>query len=89
VIASDVAKAVGQMMIGTTTDPRAEMKSLVAGATFDRARALALAGEKTRVLQAATPEVVGALADFYDSLNPKQQAEVREFLEQRRGWRRG
>jgi Spy/CpxP family protein refolding chaperone len=76
-------------MIGATTDPRAEMKALVAGPTFDRTRALALAGEKTRVLQSATPEVVGALADFYDSLNPKQQAEVREFLEQRRGWRRG
>lgn len=76
-------------MIGQTTDPRGEMKALVAGATFDRTRALTLAGEKTRVLQAATPEVIGALADFYDSLNPQQQAEVREFLDKRGGWRRG
>ena len=76
-------------MIGKTTDPRAEMKALVAGTTFDRARALALLGEKTQVLQAATPEVVGALADFYDSLSPKQQVEVREFLDRRGGWRRG
>lgn len=76
-------------MIGATTDPRAEMRALVAGATFDRGRALALMDEKTRVLQSATPEVVGALADFYDSLNPQQQAEVREFIDKRRGWRRG
>lgn len=77
-------------MIGQTTQPRAEMKALVAGEKFDRARALHLLDEKTRALQMSTPEVITALADFYDSLNPAQQAEVREFLEKRRGWfRRG
>jgi Spy/CpxP family protein refolding chaperone len=76
-------------MIGQTADPRAELEALVAGPTFDRARALSLLAEKTRVLQAATPEVIGALADFYDSLDAEQQAEVRELLDRRGGWRRG
>jgi len=77
-------------MIGQSQGPRSEMKALVAGEKFDRARALNLLDEKTRVLQMSTPEVITALADFYDSLNPAQQAEVREFLDKRRGWfRRG
>lgn len=77
-------------MIGQSQGPRTEMKALVAGDKFDRARALNLLDEKTRVLQMSTPEVITALADFYDSLNPAQQAEVREFLDKRRGWfRRG
>ncbi|MBL0917759.1 MAG: Spy/CpxP family protein refolding chaperone [Hydrogenophaga sp.] len=73
-------------MIGQTGHPREEMRALVGGEKFDRARALHLLDEKTRVLQIATPEVINALADFYDSLNPTQQAEVREFLDKRRGW---
>ncbi len=77
-------------MIGQSQGPRTEMKALVAGEKFDRARALNLLDEKTRVLQMSTPEVITALADFYDSLNPAQQAEVRAFLDKRRGWfRRG
>lgn len=72
-------------MIGQTPNPRAEMQALVAGAKFDRARAQVLLDEKTRALQQNTPEVITALADFYDSLQPTQQAEVRAFLEKRRG----
>ena len=36
------------------------------------------------------PEVLAAMADFYDSLNPEQQQKVRDFMERRRhGWGRG
>jgi protein CpxP len=70
-----------------TTDPRAEIQKLVAGEKFDRARAQTLVSEKTAAVAAASPEVIGALADFYDSLNAQQQAKVREFMERRRhGW---
>lgn len=72
-------------MIGQTPQPRAEVQALVAGDKFDRARAQALLDEKIRALQQNTPEVITALADFYDSLQPAQQAEVRAFLEKRRG----
>jgi protein CpxP len=34
----------------------------------------------------SSPEVINAMADFYDSLNPTQQAEVRERMGKRRGW---
>ena len=72
------------------TDPRAEVQKLVSGEKFDRARAQALVSEKTAQLATASPEVIAALGDFYDSLRPDQQAKVREFLERRHGWwRRG
>jgi protein CpxP len=68
-------------------DPRAEVRSLVAGDKFDRAKAQSLVGQKTAAVQAKSPEVIAALGDFYDSLNPQQQAKVREFMERgRRGW---
>lgn len=73
-------------LMGQTTDPRSELKALVAAEKFDRARALVLLDEKTRVLQVGTPEVINALADFYDSLKPEQQAELRELMDKRRGW---
>jgi periplasmic protein CpxP/Spy len=73
-------------LAGSTTDPRAEVQSLVAGATFDRAKATALVEAKTGALSSKSPEVIAALADFYDSLKPEQQAKVREFMSGRRGW---
>lgn len=69
------------------TDPRAEVRSLVAGDKFDRAKAQALVGEKVAVVSTGSPEVIAAFGDFYDSLSPAQQAKVREFLQRgRHGW---
>ncbi len=73
-------------LVGSTTDPRAEVRSLVAGPTFDRAKATAMVDAKTAAVQAKSPEVIAAVADFYDSLKPEQQAKVREFMTARRGW---
>jgi len=73
-------------LMGQTKDPRAEVKALVAGDKFDRVRAQALVTEKTTVLQSKSPEVIAALADFYDSLNPAQQQKVRDFMVHRGGW---
>ena len=63
--------------------------SLVAGATFDRAKAQALVQQKTDAVRTGSPEVIAAMGDFYDSLNPAQQQQVRDFMQKRRGWRRG
>jgi periplasmic protein CpxP/Spy len=72
------------------SDPRAELRALVAGDKFDRARAQAFVSQKTEAVQSKSPQVVAALGDFYDSLNAQQQAKVREFMEKgRRGWWRG
>ena len=78
-------------VMGQGGDPRAQVQALVAGEKFDRARAQALVAEKTAAVNGKSPEVIAALADFYDSLNPAQQAKVREFMQRRRGhwWQRG
>ena len=73
-------------LIGTTKDPRAEMKALVAGDKFDTTRAQALITDKTAALQVKSPEVVAALADFYNSLNPTQQQKVRDLMDGRGHW---
>jgi len=68
-----------------TTDPRAEMQALVAGPKFDRTNAQALIEAKTAAVRTKSPEVVTAAADFFDSLKPEQQQQVREFMSKRRG----
>ena len=79
-----------RLAIRGATDPRAEVQALVAGAKFDRTRAQAFVNEKAAAVTARSPEVVAALGDFYDSLNPEQQAKVREFMQRGRGrWRHG
>ena len=77
-------------LIGQTTNPRAEMKALVAGNTFDEARAKALVNEKTAALMAQSPDVITAMASFYNSLNTEQQQKVRDYMDGRGHWfRRG
>ena len=83
---ADTLAAQRTAMVGKTPDPRAEVQALVAGAQFDRSRAQSLLDEKLRVVQSGSPEVIAAMADFYDSLNPEQQKKVRELLQKRRGW---
>jgi protein CpxP len=73
-------------VMGQTTNPRAEISALVAGDKFDKARAQTLVTEKTTAVQAKSPEVIAAMADFYDSLNPAQQQKVRDFMAHRGGW---
>jgi Spy/CpxP family protein refolding chaperone len=73
-------------LIDQTTDPRAEVKSLIAGPKFDAAKAQTLINDKAGALQTKSPEVVTALAAFYDSLNATQQQKVRDFMEGRHGW---
>ena len=76
-------------LVGETRDPRAELQALIAGNTFDRARAQQLVQAKTGALQAKSPEVITALGDFYDGLRPEQQARLRSVLERGRGgWHR-
>jgi periplasmic protein CpxP/Spy len=61
--------------------PRAEMQALIKGEKFDRAGAQALIDQKANALRSASPEVITAMGDFYDSLKPEQQAKVRAFME--------
>jgi protein CpxP len=83
---ADALEAQRRALLGQAADPRAEMQAIVAGDKFDRGRAQALLTEKTQALQSQSPAVVAALADFYDSLNPTQQQQVRDLMQRRRGW---
>lgn len=70
-----------QAMVGSTTDPLAELRSWFAGVNFDTARAQALINDKAATVQSKSPAVLAALAAFYDSLNPAQQQKVRDLME--------
>jgi len=83
---ADELRAQRQALTGGT-DPRAEIRSLVAGNTFDRAKAKAFVDAKTSAIQAKSPELIAALGDFYDSLRPEQQQKVRDFMSRgHHGW---
>ena len=83
-VLADQMQAQRKAFIGNGAEPRAELQSLIAGPTFDRAKAATLIEAKVGAVQSQSPAVVAALADFYDSLKPEQQAKVREFMAQRR-----
>ena len=85
-VLADKMEAQRTAFIGKAADPRAEMQAIVSGDKFDRARAQTLLEEKTRAVQANSPEVINALADFYDSLNTDQQQKVRDLMQRRKGW---
>ena len=72
-----------KMMAGT--DPHQRMAALIAGNTFDRAGAQLLVDEKVAQIQAGSPALIAAAADFFDSLNATQQQQVRTFLAEHHG----
>ncbi|WP_342128432.1 Spy/CpxP family protein refolding chaperone [Hydrogenophaga sp. OTU3427] len=88
-VLADELIAQRQAWRGQGADPRTQFKGLIAQDKFDRAGAQALLDQKAQLVQGAGPKVIAALADFYDSLNPEQQKQVREKLDKRHGWGRG
>lgn len=90
-VLADAVLAQRQALRGAPgADPREELRGLIAGERFDRAKAQALLQSKTAAVQGQGPKVVEALAEFYDSLTPTQQAQVRDLMNRRgRGWGRG
>lgn len=94
-VLADEMLAQRRVMRGNGAGMRTELQSLVQGNQFDRSRAQNLLTEKTDVLQTGGPKVIDAMGDFYDSLNPAQQEQVRERLAKRGGhgrhgwWGRG
>ena len=54
---------------------------------MDRAKAQALVDDKTSAIKTKSPELIAAAADFYDSLNPAQQQQVRDLMSRKRGWK--
>jgi Spy/CpxP family protein refolding chaperone len=72
---------------GDSADPRTELKALVAGDKFDRTKAQTLLDQKTQAVRGNGPKVLAAFGDFFDSLTPDQQKQVRDRLDSRgHGW---
>lgn len=68
---------------GTGGDLRSAARAVIAGDKFDRTAARQLLDQKTGAVQAQAPQVLDAMAQFFDSLQPAQQAQVRAMLDQR------
>jgi protein CpxP len=81
---ADQMQAQRKAFIGSAADPRADLQALITGTTFDRAKATSLIEGKVGAVQTQSPAVVAAMADFYDSLKPEQQAKLRDFMAQRK-----
>ena len=83
---SDSLQEQRKALVGKTSNPRAELEAMIAGDKFDKARAQALINEKASVLTSKSPELLQAIADFYDGLNAAQQQQIREYAQPRRRW---
>jgi periplasmic protein CpxP/Spy len=81
----DTLAAQRMALMAGATPPRQMLGEIIAGPSFDRAKASALVDEKANVVRAGSPQLIAAMGDFYDSLNPEQQAKLREFLARRGG----
>jgi protein CpxP len=86
-VLTDEMLAARKAVKGDTTDPRADLKALIAADKFDRTKAQTLLDQKTQAVQGNGPKVLAAFGDFFDSLSPEQQKQVREKLDKRgHGW---
>lgn len=74
-------------MVSASANPRDELSAAIAGRTFDRDRVAALVQSQLGAANKESPALITAAADFYDSLRPAQQVELRALLE--RGGRHG
>ncbi len=72
---------VRQSMLAERDTVHEEVNELLNQPTLDQARALTLVQDRTDSINQKAPQVITALAGFYDSLNPEQQAMLREKLE--------
>jgi Spy/CpxP family protein refolding chaperone len=86
---ADAMQAQRAALVPDATNPRAELQALIAGPSFDRTAAGALLQKKLSAVQLQSPTVINAFGDFYDSLRPEQQTQLREALARGRHGFRG
>ena len=70
-------------------NPRAELMGLLSAPVLDEAKVLAMLDARTNKLQTAAPIIVTAIANFTNSLNDEQRAEIQEFADKFSKHRKG
>lgn len=86
---ADQVQAQRAALVPAGRAPRAELQALIGGPSFDRTQAAALLQAKISAVQLKSPELINAFGDFYDSLRPEQQAQLRDALQRGRHGHRG
>jgi len=66
---------------GDRASTRKQVLALVSQPTLDRDALMNMINVRTQAVSNDAPQIVAAFGDFYDSLNPEQQAKVREHIE--------
>ena len=61
---------------------------IISQPTLDQQRILALVNEKTAAITQEAPDIVAAMANFYDNLDAEQQADLRDKIREHREHRR-
>ena len=68
-------------------DDREQLLALLQQTTLDQQQLLTMIQSHTRAINERAPVIVASVAEFYDSLDSEQQAQLRQFAEQHRGRR--
>ena len=76
----EVRKATKEMLM----ESRDQFTTLFETSNLNQEQALTLIQSHTEFVNQAAPVLVAAFGDFYDSLTPEQQTEIRTFLEEHR-----
>ncbi|NOX26900.1 MAG: periplasmic heavy metal sensor [Gammaproteobacteria bacterium] len=78
-----------QAMFKGKKEAKSELAELLNAPQFDREKALALmvskAQNKAGVVESQAPDLIDAIAEFTDSLNPEQRAKAVKFIERKMG----
>ena len=86
-VLADQVVAQRKAVRGEADNPRGEMAALIAGEKFDRTGASRILEQKRAAVQTHAPQLLEAFADFYDSLDPRQQQYMRDKLQRHaHGW---
>lgn len=64
------------------------LRELLSQARFDQERANTIADSHIQEISSRAPDIISAAADFWDSLNPEQQATVKTKMEKFQSCRR-
>lgn len=78
----DVFLSLGTHLHSERAQWRAQALTIVATESLDQTALNQLISERIAAVEQATPQVVAALGEFYDSLMPNQQATIRTHIQE-------